>query len=55
MQGLDKNIQQTYLKSIENAYRRLADALLAQGRFSEAQQILNLFKDQQYFDFNSNK
>ncbi len=53
--GLDKNLQQAFLKSVEGTYRRLADALLAQKRFAEAQQILNLFKDQQYFDFNSNK
>ncbi|HEV7643515.1 MAG TPA: tetratricopeptide repeat protein [Pyrinomonadaceae bacterium] len=53
VQGLDKDIQQTFLKSIEKPYRRLADALLAQGRLAEAQQVFNLFKDQQYFDFNS--
>ena len=51
--GLDKNIQQTYLKSIDVTYRMLTDSLLRQGRLPEAQQILNSFKDQQYFDFNS--
>ena len=55
VQELDKNVQQTFLKSIEYAYRRLTDALIRQERNAEAQQILNLFKDQQYFDFNSNK
>lgn len=53
--ALDKEIQRTYLKSIEHAYRRLADILIAEGRLSEAQQILNSFKDQQYFDFDSSK
>ena len=33
----------------------LASVLIADNRFAEAQQILNLFKDQQYFDFDSNK
>ena len=53
--GLEKNIQQTYLKSIEGVYRDLANALIGAGRIAEAQQVLNLFKDQQYFDFKSNK
>ena len=53
VQGLDKNIQQTFLKSIGGHYRRLADALFKQKRFAETQQVLNLFKDQQFFDFKS--
>jgi CHAT domain-containing protein/Flp pilus assembly protein TadD len=55
VRGLDKDIQQMFLKSIEVSYRFLTDALITQGRYAEAQQILNTFKDQQYFDFNSNK
>ncbi len=53
--GLDKSVQKTFLKSIESVYRRLASSLVAQGRSAEALQILNLFKDQQYFDFKSLK
>jgi CHAT domain-containing protein len=55
VQGLDKNLQQTFLKSIEKVYRRLADALIIQGRNAEAQQVLNSFKDQQFFDFSQSK
>ncbi len=55
VQGLDKNLQQTFLKSIERIYRRLADALIAQGRYAEAQQVVNNFKDQQFFDFSQSK
>ncbi|MGH9970291.1 MAG: CHAT domain-containing protein, partial [Pyrinomonadaceae bacterium] len=51
IQGLAKEIQKTYLQTMEGSYRRLADILLSQGRLSEAQQTLNLFKDQQSFDF----
>ena len=51
IQGLDKDIQKTYLKSVEQTYRVLADLLIAQGRSAEAQQILNAFKDQQFFDY----
>ncbi len=55
VQGLDKNLQKTFLKSIEKPYRSLANALIVQKRYGEAQQILNLFKDQQFFDFRSDK
>ena len=50
-QGLDRDVQKTYLKSVEKIYRSLADLLLSQGRLTEAHQVLNTFKDQQYFDF----
>ncbi len=55
VQGLDKNIQQTFLKSVESTYRGLVDKLLEQKRYPEAQQVLNNFKDQQFFDFSQNK
>ncbi|MDQ2747213.1 MAG: tetratricopeptide repeat protein [Acidobacteriota bacterium] len=57
IEGLDKSQQKSYLKSIEFIYRYLADVLIADGRLGEAQQVLDLFKDQQFFDFNrdSNK
>jgi len=55
VRGLDKSIQQGFLKSIERAYRRLADALIEQKRYAEAQQVLNSFKDQQFFDFSRSK
>ncbi len=48
---LDKEIQQTYLRSIELTYRDLTDLLIRQNRVGEAQQVLNAFKDQQFFDF----
>lgn len=52
IQGADKESQKTFLKSVEAAYRYLANLLIEQGRLAEAHQILNAFKDQQYFDFN---
>ena len=54
IQGMDKETQKIYLKSVELTYRRLADILTAQGRTTEALQVLNLLKDQQFFDFNRN-
>ena len=52
--GLDKEIQKTFLKTKGVFYRGLAYLLMALGRLQEAQQVLNFFKDQQYFDFNRN-
>lgn len=50
--GLDKEQQKSLLKSNERTYRILAYLLLGTGRLPEAHQVLNLFKDQQFFDFN---
>lgn len=55
IKNLDKETQKNYLKSIEPAFRGLADFLIQNNRFAEAQQTLNLFKDQQFFDFNNTK
>lgn len=51
IRGLDKNTQKVFLKSIEPTYRQLAELLIKQNRGSEAQEVLNAFKDQQFFDF----
>jgi len=51
--GLDKELQRTFLRRNEGTYRILADLLMKSGRLPEAQEILNLFKDQQFYDFNS--
>lgn len=53
--GLDTSTQQGYLRSIGGVYRNLPHILIKQNRLAEAQQVLNLFKDQQYFDFDSAK
>ncbi|MFZ0062227.1 MAG: tetratricopeptide repeat protein [Pyrinomonadaceae bacterium] len=50
--GLEKEQQKTFLKSKERTYRILAYMLIGSGRLPEAHQVLNLFKDQQFFDFN---
>jgi CHAT domain-containing protein/Flp pilus assembly protein TadD len=51
--GLDKEQQKQFLKTNERSYRHLAYMLIGLGRLPEAQQVLNLFKDQQFFDFNN--
>ncbi|HET6670573.1 MAG TPA: tetratricopeptide repeat protein [Pyrinomonadaceae bacterium] len=50
--GLDKEQQKTFLRNNERTYRILAYMLIGSGRLPEAHQVLNLFKDQQFFDFN---
>ncbi|MBC7929937.1 MAG: tetratricopeptide repeat protein, partial [Rubrivivax sp.] len=37
IQGMDKETQKTYLKTVEKHYRQLADLLLSQGRLPEAE------------------
>ena len=51
IQHLDKETQNIFLASNEDSYRVLADALIADGRLPEAQQVLNLLKAEEYFDF----
>ncbi len=41
---LDKDIQKSYLATVETTYRNLADLLLKQDRILEAQQVLDLLK-----------
>ncbi|MEI6063812.1 MAG: tetratricopeptide repeat protein, partial [Pseudanabaena sp. ELA748] len=48
---LDKDLQKSYLNTVEDTYRRLADLLLKQGRIMEALQVLDLLKVQELQDF----
>ncbi|MEZ5425254.1 MAG: tetratricopeptide repeat protein [Pyrinomonadaceae bacterium] len=51
IRGLDSQTQKIYLKSIESNYRRLADLLIESGRFSQAEQVLQMLKEEEYFEF----
>jgi CHAT domain-containing protein/Tfp pilus assembly protein PilF len=51
LSGLDKNTRKAYVGAHEDTYRMLADLLLAQDRIAEAQQVLNLLKEEEFFDF----
>lgn len=42
---------QSYTKSVGASYRSLADFLVAQGRLSEAQLVLDMLKEDEQFDF----
>jgi CHAT domain-containing protein/tetratricopeptide (TPR) repeat protein len=51
IQGLDKETQKTYLQTVADTYRALADLLIEQGRLPEAQFVLSLLKDEEFFEF----
>lgn len=51
LRGLDPESQHAFVKSKEKTYRALADLLIAQGRLPEAQQVLDLLKNEEYLDF----
>jgi CHAT domain-containing protein/Tfp pilus assembly protein PilF len=48
---LKEELQQSYLKEKEWVYKDLADLLIDQGRLAEAQQVLAMLKEEEYFDF----
>jgi hypothetical protein len=51
--GLEKETQQSFLKSKEDYYRELAELLISGGRLPEAQQVLDLLKAEEYSEFTS--
>jgi CHAT domain-containing protein/Tfp pilus assembly protein PilF len=51
IQNLDQELQRSYLSTVNEHYRHLADLLIAQGRLSEAEQVLGLLKSQEYLDY----
>ena len=51
IQGLDRTLQSTFVSSKSVFYHDLADLLIAQGRLPEAQQVLDMLKQQEYADY----
>jgi CHAT domain-containing protein len=51
LKDLEKDTQKTFLKSKEDVYRTLADLLVSEGRLPEAQQVLRMLKEEEYFEF----
>jgi CHAT domain-containing protein len=49
--GLEKKVQISFLKGKKGTYRSLARILIKEGRLSEAQQVLYMLKEAEYFDF----
>ncbi len=51
IRGLDEDLQKSFLHSKEDYYHSLADLLIQLGRLAEAQQVLDLLKQQEYADY----
>ncbi len=51
IRGLDQQVQSGFVASKGVYYHRLAELLIAQGRLPEAQQVLDLLKQQEYSDY----
>lgn len=51
LQQLDKSLQMSFLASKGDYYRDLANLLIAQGRLPEAQQVLDMMKEEEYSDY----
>jgi CHAT domain-containing protein/Flp pilus assembly protein TadD len=51
IRGLEKDVQQSFVKSNETSYRELADLLVSQGRLPEAQEVLDRLKLEEYDEY----
>ena len=49
--GLEMSLQESLLKKNELFYIVLADLLIEEGRLAEAQQVMSMLKEEEYFDF----
>jgi CHAT domain-containing protein len=50
-QKLDRELQNKYLASKQDIYRELAELLINRGRLPEAQQVLDMLKEDEYFEY----
>ena len=51
IQGLEQETQTSFIRSKEDIYRELADLLITQGRLPEAQQVLDMLKEEEFINF----
>jgi CHAT domain-containing protein/Tfp pilus assembly protein PilF len=51
IKDMDKTLQQSFMSVRDDDYHDLATLLIAQGRLPEAQQVLDLLKQQEYTDY----
>ena len=49
--GLERPLQQSFLARREKAYRDLLAWLITLGRLSEAEEVMTMLKEEEYFDF----
>ena len=51
VQRMGDEIERLYTATVSNVFMHLADLLIGEGRFLEAEQVLNLLKQHEYFEF----
>jgi CHAT domain-containing protein len=51
IRGLGRDSQKSFLRSNEETYRALTDLLVSQGRLPEAEQVLGMLKEEEFFQF----
>lgn len=51
IKGLDKELQQSFLGTVEDTYRLLAELLIKENRIPEAERVLRMLKEEEYFEF----
>lgn len=51
IRGFDPDVQKIFLQANEKPYHTLVDLLMEQGRLTEAEEVLNLLKEEEYLDF----
>ena len=51
LRPLDAESQRSFLKSKEQTYRELADLLISEGRLPEAEQVIRMLKEEEFFEF----
>lgn len=51
LRELDADTQRSFLRSKEQTYRELADLLISQGRLPEAEQVIRMLKDDEYYEY----
>ena len=51
IQTLERETQTSFIRSKEDVYRELADLLISEGRLPEAQQVLDMLKEEEFNNF----
>jgi CHAT domain-containing protein len=49
--AIERALQRSFLEDKTSVYRDLADLMIEQGRLAEAQQVLGMLKEEEFFDF----
>lgn len=51
LSGFDSETRRAFIKRFEKGYRKLADLFVEMGRFAEAERVLAMLKEDEYFDY----